>query len=71
MIYAGDEVYGDDITSELDDDERYEFERWMDEADDRRKAEQERIPEPYCDYCENDGHTFRSCPMRDDDPESF
>jgi hypothetical protein len=20
----------------------------------------------YCDYCESDGHTFRSCPQRDD-----
>lgn len=28
-------------------------------------------PEPYCDYCEQDGHTFRSCPRRDDDPEPF
>ena len=23
--------------------------------------------EPYCDYCERDGHTFASCPRRDDD----
>jgi hypothetical protein len=23
---------------------------------------------PYCDYCETVGHTFRSCPRRDDDP---
>jgi hypothetical protein len=23
---------------------------------------------PYCDYCEQDGHTYRSCPARDDDP---
>lgn len=23
--------------------------------------------EGYCDYCEKTGHTFRSCPRRDDD----
>jgi hypothetical protein len=23
----------------------------------------------YCDYCEREGHTFRSCPARDDDPD--
>ncbi len=23
-------------------------------------------PEDYCDYCERSGHTFRSCPRRDD-----
>jgi hypothetical protein len=22
---------------------------------------------PYCDYCEKHGHTFSSCPARDDD----
>lgn len=22
--------------------------------------------EPYCDYCEELGHTFRQCPKRDD-----
>jgi hypothetical protein len=22
--------------------------------------------EPYCDYCETSGHTYRFCPMRDD-----
>jgi len=22
--------------------------------------------EGYCDYCEREGHTFRSCPRRDD-----
>jgi hypothetical protein len=21
----------------------------------------------YCDYCEREGHAFRSCPKRDDD----
>lgn len=26
----------------------------------------------YCDYCEQEGHTFRSCPKRDDyGPEYF
>lgn len=24
--------------------------------------------EVYCDLCEREGHTFRSCPQRDDDP---
>lgn len=24
--------------------------------------------EDYCDYCEREGHTYRSCPKRDDDP---
>lgn len=23
--------------------------------------------DPYCDYCEREGHTFRTCPERDDD----
>jgi len=23
----------------------------------------------YCDYCEQEGHTFRSCPKRDDNPD--
>lgn len=23
----------------------------------------------YCDYCETEGHTFRSCPRRDDEPD--
>jgi hypothetical protein len=22
--------------------------------------------EPYCDYCEHEGHTFSQCPARDD-----
>jgi hypothetical protein len=26
-------------------------------------------PEDYCDYCERVGHTFRSCPRRDDGPD--
>jgi hypothetical protein len=26
-------------------------------------------PEPYCDFCERTGHTFRSCPARDDEPD--
>ena len=25
-------------------------------------------PEPYCQLCEREGHTVRSCPTRDDDP---
>lgn len=25
----------------------------------------------YCDYCETDGHTFRSCPARDDNWDAF
>lgn len=24
------------------------------------------MDEPYCDYCEIVGHTFRTCPARDD-----
>lgn len=27
------------------------------------------VPEPYCDYCEKEGHTFATCPARDDDPQ--
>ena len=27
------------------------------------------LPEEYCDYCEDEGHTFRNCPARDDSPE--
>jgi len=34
------------------------YEAWCDEQYDS---------EPYCDYCERDGHTFRTCPERDDD----
>ena len=25
--------------------------------------------ELYCDYCERTGHTFRTCPARDDEPQ--
>lgn len=25
--------------------------------------------EDYCDYCEQSGHTFRSCPKRDDEDD--
>jgi len=25
------------------------------------------VEEPYCDYCERSGHSFRSCPARDDE----
>lgn len=28
--------------------------------------EQLAFEEPWCDYCERYGHTFRSCPQRDD-----
>lgn len=35
----------------------------MNEPDERSKV--------YCDLCEREGHAFRSCPARDDDPESF
>lgn len=24
-------------------------------------------PPPYCDYCEHEGHTFSTCPARDDE----
>lgn len=43
-----------------------ELERWRDEADERRHAVTERV-EAYCDFCESEGHTFRSCPRRDDE----
>lgn len=29
------------------------------------------IAEDYCDYCEREGHTFRTCPRRDDDDTEF
>jgi len=47
MMYSGDELYDDDVTS---------------------GPTREHV-EDYCDYCERDGHTFRSCPKRDDDPD--
>lgn len=28
-------------------------------------------PEEYCDLCEVDGHTFRTCPARDDELEEL
>lgn len=39
------------------------------QMNDRERAEQERMEliEGYCDYCEETGHTFRSCPARDDE----
>ncbi len=40
------------------------------EEDDNLIMDQEQVDEePYCDYCEGYGHTFRSCPRRDDSPE--
>jgi len=53
MIYAGDEIYDDDVTSGV----------FIED-------------ELYCDYCDEEGHTFRSCPRRDDldvepDSESY
>lgn len=36
--------------------------------DQDRRAEQGEYDEDYCDYCEREGHTFRTCPARDDEP---
>jgi hypothetical protein len=33
--------------------------------DDYTDDDHERV-EDYCDYCEREGHTYRSCPRRDD-----
>jgi CLIP1 zinc knuckle len=30
-------------------------------------VDEEHLAEPYCDYCERYGHTFSSCPKRDDE----
>jgi hypothetical protein len=27
------------------------------------------VEQPYCDYCEKEGHYFRECPARDDESE--
>ena len=41
---------------------------WM--GTDERNAYDEALDaiEGYCDYCERSGHTFSSCPKRDDSP---
>lgn len=52
MFYSADEYAPDDITSYLDHPD------W----------DEQRSPwEAYCNYCEEEGHTFSSCPQRDDD----
>lgn len=40
---------------------------------DRERAEQDRYDAimGYCDWCEMEGHTFRTCGRRDDDVESM
>lgn len=42
---------------------------WRDDMNDRERAEQAFMEsmEGYCDYCENTGHTFRTCAARDDE----
>jgi hypothetical protein len=34
---------------------------------DREDAEAHEVREDYCDLCEREGHTFSSCPRRDDE----
>lgn len=46
------------------DDEEIERVALLNERD-----EEQPIVEEYCDYCEEEGHTFRSCPRRDDTPD--
>jgi hypothetical protein len=40
----------------------------MEYLDDRENAYDAwmQLMEGYCDYCEEEGHTFRTCPRRDD-----
>jgi hypothetical protein len=49
-MYSDDDDYHDEIGDELA------------EIEDRNRA----AIEGYCDLCERFGHTFRSCPARDD-----
>jgi len=46
--------------SEFDD--SFEAAEWRELEDEEAYA----VSELYCDYCEQDGHTFASCPRRDD-----
>jgi len=33
------------------------------------RDEMDEFFEPYCDYCENEGHNYLHCPRRDDEHE--
>lgn len=46
-----------------------ELERNADAIADLLDDEEHVRAEPYCDYCEREGHTFTSCPRRDDESE--
>lgn len=40
-------------------------------SEDDANSDPDPHPDLYCNYCETEGHTFRSCPRRDDDQESY
>lgn len=58
-MYSGDEFYGDDITSGLGRDFNDQLDQLIEDTIEERH-------ELYCDLCEVEGHTFRTCPRRDD-----
>lgn len=41
---------------------------WCRSASHTKEGHMDVFDVDYCDYCERKGHTFRSCPARDDDP---
>lgn len=54
---------------DIDYDTDAEHAAYEEEDDNLVMAQEQVADEPYCDYCEEEGHTFRSCPARDDTPD--
>lgn len=47
------------------------YDAWLDRQNDAALEGFYRTVEGYCDYCEVEGHTFRTCPARDDDYRDY
>lgn len=65
LLVNGQPLDFDDDISIYDD----EYADWLAEMEYQDEVESH-YPTVYCDLCERDGHTFNSCPERDDDPST-